>query len=74
MHEIPNVNATRGEQVVFSFLDEFGKLADVGGVRRERERRQAFFDFQVIEKIGEDPGLGGVGHTLSMSVIGDKQK
>ena len=58
LDEVADVIAAGGDQGSLAFFQEAGKLPDIAGVGREGEAGQAFFDFQVVEKAGNNAGIG----------------
>src|SRR5579872_2474979 len=53
LQEFPHIVAPRGQEHTLSLLQEFGELANIGGIGADRERSQPLLDAQVIEKTGE---------------------
>src|SRR5215469_16220471 len=70
LNEVADLVAARAEQRTLALLEEAGKLPDVGRIGRKGEARQALLDLQIVEKSGNDAGVGFRGHTGSMRVIG----
>ncbi len=58
------------QQYALPSVENCGELANVSGVGRNGERAKPLLDFQIINEIRNDAGIGFGRHRLSMRVIG----
>jgi hypothetical protein len=70
LDKFPHMIAPGIEQRALVLFEKAGELSDVGLIGRDGKRRQALFDFQIVEEPFDSSIIGGGRHAISMRVIG----